>query len=127
MCKEAKKPTKIATVLNWDRILGNVGDTETVVIILEAFINDTTKQINSLIGSLTTGNLDLITMKAHTIKGSSASVGGEAISEIAFIIEKASKAADLNSIKMLLPALQDCFEEFKKAVETKIKEINKGD
>ncbi|MEA3341786.1 MAG: Hpt domain-containing protein, partial [Chloroflexota bacterium] len=56
--------------------------------------------------------------QAHTIKGASANVGGEALREIAFSMEKAGKAGDMERIKVLVGAMVSAFEQLREKMES---------
>ena len=67
-------------------------------------------------GYLDTGDAPGAERQAHTIKGASANVGGEALREVAFGMEKAGKAGDLSVAKAHMPELEAQFEKLKKAM-----------
>lgn len=54
--------------------------------------------------------------QAHSIKGASAAVGGEALREVAFAMEKAAKAGDLEIVTALLPEMDNQFARLKEAL-----------
>jgi HPt (histidine-containing phosphotransfer) domain-containing protein len=54
--------------------------------------------------------------EAHTLKGASADVGGKALLETAFEIERAGEAGDLETVKACMPELEAQFERLKEAM-----------
>ena len=56
--------------------------------------------------------------QAHTLKGASATVGGEALRALAFEMEKAGKAGDLGSVAARMDDLEREFVRLKEAMTT---------
>ena len=75
--------------------------------VVEGFLKDIPKQIEALKACLEAGDAARAERQAHTIKGASANVGGEALRAVAFEMEKAAKAGDLGSVTARLPELED--------------------
>jgi CheY-like chemotaxis protein/HPt (histidine-containing phosphotransfer) domain-containing protein len=73
------------------------------------FLGDIPKQILALKGFLDAGDLQGTERQVHTIKGASANLGGEALREVSFGMEKAAKAGDLITVASLLPELEKQF------------------
>ena len=74
-------------------------------------------QLEGLTAAVGSGDCLLAGQLAHTIKGASANVGGEALREMGFELEKAGKAGDLAALKALLPGTRECFARLKDAME----------
>jgi two-component system sensor histidine kinase/response regulator len=81
--------------------------------VIEAFLDDVPKQIEALRGYLKTGDAPGAERQAHTIKGASANLGGEALRAVAFGMEKAAKAGDLEYVTARLPELEKQFARLK--------------
>ena len=94
-----------------------MGDRRLARVIAGAFLEDVPKQIEALRGYLDAGDAKGAHRQAHTIKGSAATVGGEALTKLAFGLEQAGKAGDLETVKTAFGELQDQFELLKKAME----------
>ena len=60
--------------------------------LIKGFLEDIPRQMKALRGYLETSDWDNARRKAHSIRGASANVGGEALREIAFEIEEMAKA-----------------------------------
>ena len=59
----------------------------------------------------------LAEQQSHRIKGASANVGGEALREAAFEMEKAGRAGDMEALMSRLPDLTQRFTQLKEAME----------
>jgi len=85
--------------------------------IVEVFLDDTPRQIEILRGYLETGDAEGAERQAHTIKGSVANVGGEALRAVAFTLEKAAKTGGLSAAKGRLAELERQFAALKQAMK----------
>jgi PAS domain S-box-containing protein len=85
--------------------------------ITESFLDDIPRQMEALRGHLDAWESTGAERQAHSIKGASASVGGEALRALAFEIEKASKAGDLGSAAARMDDLELEFVRLKEAME----------
>ncbi len=104
----------------WDRaaMLDRLmGDEELTEKILKGFIEDMPRQIDALRRYIEVGDTARAKTQAHTIKGAAANVGGERLRTVAFDLEQAGKAGDLEGMKSRLDALSACFAELKQAME----------
>ncbi len=81
--------------------------------IIEIFLLDFPKQIEKLEQMLENGNLQAIECQAHTIKGEAANMSGEALREAASTMEKASKAGDIEAVRLCMHDLVARFERLK--------------
>jgi len=75
--------------------------------VIGGFLEDLPKLIEELKDFLEAGDVPRTERQAHSIKGASANVGGEALREAAFEMEKAAKAGDLKSVAARLPELEN--------------------
>jgi signal transduction histidine kinase/DNA-binding response OmpR family regulator len=97
-----------------DRLLG---DEQLAATILDTFLADMPCQIDALHGNLADGDCAAAERQAHTIKGAAGSVGGEVLQTLAFELEKAGKADDLQQLKARLAQLSAAFEVFKQEIK----------
>jgi CheY-like chemotaxis protein/HPt (histidine-containing phosphotransfer) domain-containing protein len=97
-----------------------MGDERLAHIVIKGFLEDIPKQIQTLKNDLETGNMDSAGRKAHTIKGASANISGEALMALAFKMEKYGRSGDMGTMKTLMPDLEARFECLK---EVLLKEI----
>jgi PAS domain S-box-containing protein len=86
-----------------DRLMG---DDELAGIVISGFLEDAPKLILALETCLRAGDVPGISHQAHTIKGSAATVGGEAVRAVAAEIERAVADGDLQTAAARLPDLQ---------------------
>jgi PAS domain S-box-containing protein len=84
--------------------------------VAEGFLGDIPLQIAALKGYLETGDASAAERQAHTIKGASANVGGEALRAVAFDMEIAAKADNLDVVKAHMVELESQFELLKQAM-----------
>ncbi len=85
--------------------------------VVNGFLDDLPQQITALKEYLKSGDAVKAERQAHTIKGASANVGGEALRAVAFEMEKAAKGGEMNVVSMYMNELEVKFEELKEAME----------
>jgi PAS domain S-box-containing protein len=111
-------PASAAPVFDRAAFLERVlGDEELVREVTEMFLADLPVQLERLAEVVGLGDCPLAGQVAHGIKGAAANVGGEALREVAFEMEKAGKAGDLVALKALLPRTLERFARLKSAME----------
>ena len=106
--------------LIWDRagmLERLMGDEELAGTILQGFLMDIPRQIEALQGYLDAGDAAGAERQAHTIKGASANMGGEALRALASELEQAGKAGDIESIKARMDGLAASFAELKQTMK----------
>ncbi len=84
--------------------------------VVKGFLEDVPQQIELLKGYLETGDTPGAERQAHSIKGASANLGGEALRAVAFEMEKAGKAGDLEAARVHLPELLGQFALLREAM-----------
>jgi len=85
--------------------------------ILDGFLEDLPGQITQLKNHLAVGDAHLVEQQAHKIKGACAVVGGEALRAVAWAMEQAGKAGDLNGARARVSDLDEQFNALKEALE----------
>ena len=80
--------------------------------VITFFLEDTPKQVEILTSLLKDSDAEGVIRTAHSIKGASASAGGEAISEVAYSMELAARAGDLAAVGEKMPVLEKAFEDY---------------
>ncbi|NLF49745.1 MAG: response regulator [Leptolinea sp.] len=95
-------------------------DEELARSILEIYLNEAPKQIKELKACLEKGEMAGIELHSHTIKGSSANIGGEALRAAALAVEKCGKSGDLEGARAGLPEVERQFERLKPVLEREI-------
>jgi PAS domain S-box-containing protein len=96
-----------------DRLMG---DEELANEILGGFLEDVPRKFAALKEALDKRDAPSVLREAHTLKGASADVGGKALLETAFEIERAGEAGDLETVKACMPELEAQFERLKEAM-----------
>ncbi len=87
-----------------------VDDDNLVRVVVNGFLEDIPRRIAALKGYLETGDVSGAEHQAHTIKGASANVGGERLREVAFEMEKATRARDLSTAGRLMVEMEAQFD-----------------
>ena len=90
-------------------------DREVAYELIEIFLTDIPQQMEELKRKLETRDAAAAGLIAHGIKGAAISIGGEALSAVAFELERAGKAGDVASMVARLPELIRQFERLKEA------------
>jgi HPt (histidine-containing phosphotransfer) domain-containing protein len=103
-----------------------MGDEELARTILDVFLEDTPRSIQAMREFLNAGNVPGAEFQAHSIKGTSAIVGGEALRAVAFEMEKAAKAGDLNAVGGHMAELDAQFDRLKEAMKKEIWQLQKA-
>ena len=96
-----------------ERLMGDKGLGRKV---LDGFLMDIPRQIQTLREFLKVGYLSGVGCQAHTIMGAAANVGGEALHAVAFEMEKVCKVGDLGAAKACLSELETQFDRLKAAI-----------
>ena len=97
-----------------------MGDEALALKVIDGFLYDTPKQIETLKKCLNAGDREGAVRQAHTIKGASAAVGGEAMRAVAYEMEKAGKTGDLPACAAYVSNLESQFARLRKALNRSI-------
>jgi HPt (histidine-containing phosphotransfer) domain-containing protein len=87
-----------------------MGDRDLAAEIAAAFLADAPATFAQLSAAIASGDAEAARKFAHTLKGSSANMGGEKFSEIAARMQTAGKQGDLGGLSKLLPAAEAAFQ-----------------
>ncbi len=93
-----------------------MNDEELARVVTASFLDDIPRQIEALRGYLDAWDAPGAERQAHTLKGASANVSGEALRALAFEMEKAGKAGDLSSVRARMDDLEREFARLKEAM-----------
>jgi PAS domain S-box-containing protein len=85
-------------------------------VVTESFLDDIPRQIEALRRYLEAWDAPGAERQAHTLRGASSNVGGEALRALAFEMEKAGKAGDLGSVRARMDDLEREFARLKEAM-----------
>jgi len=94
-----------------------MGDESLAKRLTNRFLADMPVQIEKLKATIGAGDSLLAGQQAHQIKGTAANLGGLSLQGVAFSMERAGKAGDLETLRTLMPALQKRFAVLKDAIE----------
>ncbi|MEA2060005.1 MAG: ATP-binding protein [Thermodesulfobacteriota bacterium] len=97
-----------------DRLMG---DEDLVDNIVQGFIQDIPRQIETLSQFHEKKDIQGAQRQAHTIKGAAANTGGEALKAMALEMEEAGKNGDLDGIKNRMDGLQREFHRLRQEME----------
>jgi CheY-like chemotaxis protein/HPt (histidine-containing phosphotransfer) domain-containing protein len=92
------------------------GDEDLAQRVTGGFLSDIPRQIEALRGCLHAGDAPGAGRQAHTIKGASSNVGGEALCALTLEMEKAGKAGDLGFVAARMDGLEREFVRLKEAM-----------
>jgi PAS domain S-box-containing protein len=84
--------------------------------VIGRFLDDMPNNIEVLRGYIKDGAASSAERQAHTIKGASATCGGEALRAVALKMEEAAMAGDMESVAANLPELKHQFTRLKEAM-----------
>ncbi len=85
--------------------------------VLDGFLGEMPHEITQLKNHLAAGDARLVEKQAHKIKGASATVGAEALRAVAWAMEQAGKAGDLDAARARVADLDEQFNALKEALE----------
>jgi HPt (histidine-containing phosphotransfer) domain-containing protein len=86
-----------------------MGDADLARTVIEGFLGDLPRQIEALRSCLLAGDVAGAGRLAHTIKGASAAVGGEALRAVALAMENAAADGDSATLTARLPDVESAF------------------
>jgi CheY-like chemotaxis protein/HPt (histidine-containing phosphotransfer) domain-containing protein len=98
-----------------DRLMG---DQALARIVVDGFLEDAPRLIEALGNSLEAGDATAAIRGAHTIRGASATVGGEAVRAVAWEMETSATAGDLDAVLARLPELESELGRLREAMTT---------
>ena len=84
--------------------------------VIDGFLKDIPKQIEALRSYLEAGDTAAALRQAHTIKGASANVGGEALRAAAIAMENAGRVGDVEAVKARLLDIESQFGRLREAM-----------
>jgi len=118
--RKAKEEPQPSPLVVWDRaamLKRLMDDEELAAKIIEVFLADMPRQIEALRGYLQARDAAGAERQAHTIKGAATNLGGKALQALAFEMEKAGNAGDLDGMTARLDELNATFAELKQTMQ----------
>jgi HPt (histidine-containing phosphotransfer) domain-containing protein len=92
------------------------GDRDLAEEVLDVFLEDTPRQIQSLANFVSADCVNCVQRQAHSIKGSSANIGADWLCAIAAEVENKAKEGDMASLKALTAGLDHQFLQLKEEI-----------
>jgi CheY-like chemotaxis protein len=112
------EPKDTAAVFDEAQFLERImGDRELARTILAGFLEDISRQTQSLRELAEAGDAPATARQAHTIKGASANVGAESMCAAAHEIEQCAMAGDMPSTLGMIPRLEEQKAQFRKVLQ----------
>jgi HPt (histidine-containing phosphotransfer) domain-containing protein len=107
--KDASQQTQ-PVVFDGSTLKARLLDDHTLIAaIVGCFLSDIPRQVEALAAHIESGDRAGAERLAHSIKGASANVSGEALRAVAFEMEKAVAAGKMAKLPRLFPALESGF------------------
>lgn len=97
-------------------LLDRYGDEGIVTDMLETFLEDASLRIEETRRTFESGDIDYLGLQAHSIKGSSATIGAVGLNDAASRLELAAKEGDLKKAAALFNRLEAELNKFKAAL-----------
>jgi PAS domain S-box-containing protein len=98
-------------ILNWDELIGRLGDEELIRDIVPIFLNDNKERIERLTEAVEVGDAKTLKLYAHAVKGAAGNIGAIRLSDIAHRLECAGREDDLAAAAPLFDALKTELEK----------------
>lgn len=98
-------------------LFNRYGDKGIVKDMLETFLEDAILKVKEARKGLESGDIDYVELQAHTIKGSSATIGAKALKDAALELEVAAKEGDIKKAAMLFDKVEAEFNKVKAALK----------
>ena len=86
-------------------------------LVLREFLNDMPGQIAALREHVHLRDVENAGRKAHLIKGAASNVGGEALRAVAYEMEKAGMAGNMEAVAAQMDAMEDEFDRLAEAMQ----------
>ncbi len=105
-------PTGETDVFDRGVMLERLGDDEELLQeILELFVMDAPSQLEGLCSAIQTGEIELLTRHAHTLKGQAANIAATRMRDVSDRMEQQGHAGNLDAARDLLPEVRTTFDE----------------
>lgn len=99
-------------VFDLDGLVERLGDREFVPLFVGKYIDGTAELLESLEGAIAGQDKELIHLQSHSIKGSAASIGAEAMRKIALKMETLAREGELAELPGLFAELKQAYLVF---------------
>ncbi len=93
-----------------------MGDEELAKDIIKSFLDNIPGDITAIKQAFAKNDALSMRRLAHSVKGAAGSIGAKALQDVAFQMEKAGEAGDMDKAALLLPQTDDQFKKLKKSL-----------
>lgn len=100
-----------------DLVARSLGDRELAGSVARIFLDDLPAQLERLTELVFGGDPKSVEAQAHLLKGAALNVGGLAMSELAFALERLAKSGDLKGARAAIEGLKRQFDDLRCAIE----------
>ncbi len=94
-----------------------MGNSKFAVRIIQTFLRDCPQRLSSIEAALEGGDSAALARELHTLKGTSAALGGEALRGKAMDLEALTKAGNHHAVRLALPSLHNAAHELRAALQ----------
>ena len=120
-CPSSRSSPNSPLIFDKAAIMTRLADDEEVVqVVIRVFLKDMPRQIEALMVALQAGDAAGAGSQAHVIKGAASNVGGDALRAVAFEMEEAGRAGDLETVAARLPEMEAQFVRLAEAMEREV-------
>jgi HPt (histidine-containing phosphotransfer) domain-containing protein len=81
-------------ILNWDRLIGRLGDEELISQVVPIFVKDSKERLGKLEQAVKAGDMESVKLYAHAIRGAGRNVGAQSLADITYDLECAGSEGD---------------------------------
>ena len=110
-------PVPSNSLLNRLHELEKETDTEFVHELIEIYVNETPKQIQSIAAALSTGNYPALVIAAHTLKGSSLNLGAKPLGALCLKLEEIGRTGNAIPENSFISEIENEFETVKSMLQ----------
>jgi HPt (histidine-containing phosphotransfer) domain-containing protein len=104
--KEAAGIEDNKEILNWDELIGRLGDEELIREIVPIFLKDNRERLEMLTEAIKTGDAKAVKLYAHAVKGAGRNIGAKQLSDTAHRLECAGREGDIEAAVSLFDMLK---------------------
>ncbi len=98
-------------ILNWDELIGRLGDEELLKEVVPIFLKDNEERFDKLTEAVKAGDTKAIKFYAHAIKGAGRNIGARRLSDIADRLEYVGRENDMEAATPLFDRLKTELEK----------------
>ncbi len=93
-------------ILNWDELIGRLGDEELLKEVVPIFLKDNKERLDKLAKAVKAGDAKAIKLHAHAVKGAGRNIGAKRLSNVAHRLEYVGRENDMEAATPLFDELK---------------------